>query len=77
MQCNRLRSCDCVPPPIIEPSLDPEAPYCEEDSVTFCDLNEDSDWVPPIYDFVTSIGESELQTLEDCFTFELLPPSTG
>ena len=29
------------------------------------------------YDFVTSIGESELQTLEDCFTFELLPPSTG
>ena len=65
------------PLPIIEPSLDPEAPYCEEDSVTFCDLNEDSDWVPPIYDYVTSIGESELQTLEDCFTFELLPPSTG
>ena len=65
------------PLPIIEPSLDPEAPYCEEDSVTFCDLNEDSDWVPPIYDFVSSIGESELQTLEDCFTFELLPPSTG
>ncbi len=65
------------PLPIIEPSLDPEAPYCEEDSVTFCDLNEDSDWVPPVYDYVTINGESELATLEDCFTFELLPPTTG
>ena len=65
------------PLPVIEPSLDPEAPYCEADSVTFCDLNEASDWVPPVYDYVTSFGDSELQTTADCFAFELLPPSTG
>ena len=65
------------PLPVIEPSLDPEAPYCEADSVTFCDLNKASDWVPPVYDYVTSFGDSELQTTADCFAFELLPPSTG
>ena len=64
------------PLPVIEPSLDPEAPYCEEDSVTFCDLNEDSDWVPPVYDYLTSNGESTSETSEKCFSFELLPPST-
>ena len=65
------------PLPVIETSLDPEAPYCEAHSVTFCDLNEASDWVPPVYDYVTSFGDSELQTTADCFAFELLPPSTG
>ena len=30
-----------------------------------------------MYDYVTSFGDSELQTTADCFAFELLPPFTG
>ena len=63
--------------PTIEPSLDSEIPFCEVDSLTFCDLNEDSDWVPASYDYTTSVGGSTLGTPGKCFTFELLPPSTG
>ncbi|MEE2919130.1 MAG: PKD domain-containing protein [Bacteroidota bacterium] len=64
------------PLPVIEPNWVLESPYCEADSVTFCDVNDDSDWVPPLYDFTPSVGDSEMETPEDCFTFELLPPST-
>ena len=64
------------PMPVITPSLDSEAPFCEGDSVTFCDLNVDTDWVPPVYDYIPSFGSSELSTFDSCFRFELLPPST-
>ena len=64
------------PLPVITPSLDPDDPYCEADSVTFHDENDASDWVPPLYDFVPSSGTSELETLADSFAFGLQPPFT-
>ena len=64
------------PLPVITPSLDPDGPYCEADSVTFHDENDASDWVPPLYDFVPSSGTSELETLADSFAFGLQPPFT-
>ena len=65
-----------VYPLVITPSLDPDDPYCEADSVTFHDENDASDWVPPLYDFVPSSGTSELETLADSFAFGLQPPFT-
>ena len=62
--------------PVIEPSILPNAPYCEDSDALFEDLNGDSNPVNTTYDYLTSSGIDIQGTADNSLQFPLITPGT-